>query len=661
MNRTQLEAILRAMGVTPPDVNRASLYLDYLQQAQTFFQTTLAANIGAPNYSFVRTAVRSANLLNEMAAMFDLYIGAAVDAALLLNVPNNETYQQYFDNNILTPGYPGTRNTFRGIYTVSTNALLQLYNHFTGNIQQACQRVYADRNALGTFFDELSPNTTNVVWGLSRIKSTGSDFHKGGKQVLIFTLTVDVTEAAGDTTMTTDKRIVYKPSDIETDCLLAGKSAVINAITPGFMTASLFEIYNTQLAAYKLANPAFTGLPVTTYGILPRSFQSAHVGGPPLPVRAAYGYLEYLNNDLSGTTIQYNGYFPFAQSDYMIFKSQNAAAITQAFYRTEGATAALACSFSIQDLHLENVRVKGYLPYLIDMEVSLAKASNSIESTVLIANVFGLAAGGINGLYLDAQEFGWSTPAPTASGANCYLDQDYETVFYQNRLWTWSGTRNKQNVMIDQPSLLTGFADGMTVLAFAEQNLAFNGWFARLNNVVVRYLPYPTSFFKNSFVTPYYLNPMNATGNAYTLQQLITGELTAKANNYVPGANPDFLSLAGVQCLTDLQQVDIPIYYYRIGMQEIIDSNGAQVPIPATVTINNAAPPPATVPFQVAPVLGRATFLANIPTTTIVYQAQVFPLANPPGNPARSLLLTPTITNALAAGGMNPQQVIPVN
>lgn len=656
MTYPELVAELKALRVTPPDNYRASLYLDYLQDAQTFFRTTLATNLGAANYSFVRTAVRSANLMNEMAKMFDLFIGTAVDQALRLNIPNNQTYEQYFNTNILN-NYPASRLAFRNTFTVSTGALQLLYNHFTGNIEQACRRLYADKALLEAFFDALTPNTINAIQELTAIRSTGSDFHKGGTQVLILAFNVDVVGLFDYNPVTEVKRLVYKPSDIEADCLLAGRSDVVNAIVPRFMTASLFEIYNAQLAAYKATHPGFTGLPVPVYGILPRNYQSTYLAGPPLPLRAAYGYIEYLNNDLSGTSIQFNGYYPFAQSDYLIFKSQNAAAVTRTFYLTEGAIAALACSFSMQDLHLENLRVKAYLPYLIDMEISLNKATDSIGATSLIDGL-GLPIGGINGLFLNAQDFTWVTPPPTATGNNCFLDQKYEPDYKENRLWQWEGIRNKQYVPIDQPALLTGFADGMTVLRAAQQNLAFDAWFTRLNNVVVRYIPYATAEFKNTYISPYYFNPLNATGQLYTMQTLVRRQLEVDARNYQAPDLPDFYVLAGNQCLTDLSQLDIPIYYYRIGMQQIVDSIGAQVQITNSVTIDNPNPPPATQQLPVTYAL--PTFFPNIPTTAIVDQQQIQPLGDA-RYAARLLLLQTSITNSLHVEDVSLHEALPVN
>ncbi|MFY0255957.1 DUF4135 domain-containing protein [Chitinophaga sp. 30R24] len=652
MNYVELEGILRNMGVTPPDIRRASLYLNYLQDARALFFDGLQPILGANNYNFVKTALRDKDLLNELADILDFYVGAAVQNSLIENENSNWTYAEYFNNTMLNDDYEENLDNFREANPVSTAALNHLYNHFTGNITRACERVYSDRGVLDTFYQALYTDTS-LVASLDGIKSTGSDFHKGGQQVLILTMKILMV----DTSLSTYqyRKMVYKPSDLEADCLLAGNSTAINAVVPHFMEASLFEIYNTALANYKMNNPAFKGLPVHTYGILPRNYQSVYHGDFPLPIREAYGYLEYLDNDLSGTTLQVNGYYPFGSSDYMIFNSQNETAIVQEYYRTAGALTALACTFSIQDLHVENMRVKKYLPYFIDMEISLHKAVQDVDATVLINVTLGNPSGGINGLMQDAQDSYWRLNSETARGDQVELRRVYKTVFYQNRLWKFVNTRNKINIPVNLQALQRGFNDGMIVLRAAQENNAFQPWFARLNNVVVRYIPYATAVFRTTFIVPYYLNPDNANGER-TLEVMLRNKLTQEALSYAPPNNPNFLVLATAQCLEDLEQVDVPIFYYRIGMQQIVDSGGALVPIPQTVLINNNNPPPDTVDFDVN--IGRATFFANVPTTTIVYEGQVQILSGD-GYADRVEVLRASINEAMEDADIT--QTIPVN
>ena len=65
---------------------------------------------------------------------------------------------------------------------------------------------------------------------------------------------------------------------------------------------------------------------------------------------------------------EYWGFYPFASSDFIVFRSQNEQSIVRDFYRMEGALAAICGSFSITDIHIENMRVVGLKPSLIDVE-----------------------------------------------------------------------------------------------------------------------------------------------------------------------------------------------------------------------------------------------------------------------------------------------------
>ena len=65
----------------------------------------------------------------------------------------------------------------------------------------------------------------------------------------------------------------------------------------------------------------------------------------------------------------------------------------------------------------------------------------------------------------------------------------------------------------------------------------------------------------------------------------------------------------------DYRNLDIPVFYHRIGTQDIVNSRGAQVLFPPNVPIDS---PHGTInaPVQV----GRATFFPNQPTQANVNQ-----------------------------------------
>lgn len=676
MDLVQLQTRLGQLGVRPIDVYRAALYIDYLDHAETYFITTLAGTVPnggfGNNYPFVADAVGSANLLQQLADLLDYFVAPAVEAELKrayagppngLNHggPAGWTYAQYFTNLILDANagtFAANILAFRNRYAITAQALLRLSANFEGNIFQACQRIIADRVLLTRFYSDLYEEDFAIL-SLQKIKSTGSDFHKGGKQVLILTFEVIHTVDYGPPVMFAPTRaelkVVYKPSDLEADCLLIGDSAVINrTLGIAFMAASLFEIYNQRLQIMKTANPAFTGEELATYRILPRNFLSAYGGGAPLPIRNAYGYIEYLDNDLSGTAKQVFGYYPFGASDYLIFSSQSKNDISRRFYRQEGAITALSASFSLIDLHIENVRVKTYRPYLIDLEISLVTAIDDIATTSLLGS-----NSGITGISLNTQDSFWTVLRPANPGAAA-MRLDYPTVYYQNRLWFAVPNRQKSTIGVSKRYLLQGFIDGMGVLQACQQNNDFQNWFQRLNNVIVRYIPYPTPTFKKVRDNTFLDNPGGVLNTV--LQEQLRTFLTVGYNTFQaagnPAAEPDFVSLTQPVSGPDYLNLDIPVFYHRIGTNGIVDSQGADVPIPPTVTINVPGNPPTTRQARVlgvGGVLNRATFFANSPTQNVVDQGQVQILGGAGFVNRRNALRTSIVTNL---GNNNPPSAI---
>lgn len=673
MDYNTLVANLQAMGVTPPDVLRASIYYQSLVDAQTFFNVTLAGPAPgglAGNYNFVQNAVQSASLLNELAVILDTYIAPAVQADLQDQYNNHGhggaagwTYRDYFDNMILDAvpaNYALNVANFFGRYPMTDHAKTQLQQNFLNNIQLCCQRVINDRVDLVTFYDDLYGDNFQIL-RLTRIKSSGSDFHKGGKQVLILHFAISYTQA-GVVTRNKTLKVVYKPGDLEADCLIAGDSAAVNAVTPGFMANSLFEIYNARLAIVKAANPAFTGLPLDTYRILPRTYNSQHGAGAPLPIQQSYGYLQYLNYDMVWDTINFWGYYPFASSDFFIFRTQDADEIISAFYRKAGAFAALASTFSVVDMHFENFRVSDYKPFAIDMEISLTSQVNDIANTSLIApNI-----GAFNTENFGAQNFHWVVDDINTPGG-AYIDREYENQTEANRLYAWAYNGARRLVPINNFYLLQGYNDGMQVLQAAQVALDFDPWFVRLNNnVVVRYLPFPTSTFKQVVTQAYIERVMgNPPGQAYpaTLDRVIIEQLTIAYEAYVNGNPPNFLAFVNGECGPDYQNLDIPVFYYRInaGNVEIVNSRGVVVNIPANVTTLQGGPPPVPTPAPCQPPrVGRATFFAADPTANVVRAPQVTVLGGA-GFAARSALIQASILAALgiAAVPANPGVLIP--
>ncbi|MDV3457681.1 DUF4135 domain-containing protein [Sphingomonas sp. HF-S4] len=673
MDFAQLSAHLTTLGVVlePDAARRAALYVDYLDAAHLYFNTTLNAvapgGLGAASYAFCQPALTSSNLLQELAEILDFYACPALDirmtAAFQVPPGNGYTYAQYFDNEIFDAvplNFTNNINAFRAAIPASATAIQQLAQNFMANVKQACDRIYSDRLALQNFYIDLDPQLT--IDTLARIKSTGSDFHKGGKQVLI--LTFNITSPARSATPSKLKTI-YKPSDLEADCLIVGDSTVINRVLHPtvFMASSLVEIYNARLATIKAGNPNFTGLPLKTYRLLPRNYLSAVPVANPMPIRDCYGYIEYLDNDISGTSSSVFGYYPWASSDYLLFNSENQAEIIRDFYRREGAFSALAGTFSLMDMHVENMRVMRRDPYPIDLEICLTTPVNDVTQTLLLGGF-----GGINGITVEGQDSLWRVANGNVAGG-AYMEREYPTFYYQNRLWRVQTGGQQRTVPVDQPNLIEGFNDGMAVLSAAQAANDFNGWFARLANVTVRCLPYPTSTFKNLLIRAL----ITGLDPALTLQQGIDVVLERfirdEYNNYAQGANtelPRFLSLALTEAGVDYLTLDIPVFYHRIGTTDIMNSRGATMAIPQQVSVAGPGTPPmpATrmVPVQGVPnaVLNRATYYAAAPTP-VIQASQVTILGAPMTSAPRATLLRNSINAFFIGANSNAtvQRIVP--
>ena len=628
MDTNQLTAALTQLGVTPPEPLRACFYLDKLTTTQTFLSTALAQPVAAGglgnDYPFVQQAVTATSLLNELAASLDEYLGPAVNnamAAFFRTTPS--TYQNYLTQQILNSSTnDNSISQFLVTYQITAQALLRITNNFQQNILLACQRIIADRAILQQFFNDQYPALT--ILGLTQIKSTGSDFHKGGKQVLILTFSIKY-YIQNIVPIWSELKVIYKPSDLEADCLLAGDSAAVNRVIPNFMQCpSLVEIFNNRVRAMLPTNPDLEELP--TYRFLPRNYLSLPVGSLTGLLRNAYGYIEYLGYELYGESFSKWDLFPLGSSDYLIFYLQNEQQIISQFYRQLGQLLALSGIFSITDMHIENVRVKSYQPFLIDLEVSLVEPITDLMRTAAFGNMGGINdTGGITGSHLNDQDFHWALRVLRTSGLQCLIE-DYKDKYYQNRLWI---VRSSRSVVPVSPFwLLEGFTNGMAVLQAAEQQSDFQAWFTRLNNVVVRYLPYDTTKFKAVRRIIYLDTPDSANSNALpgpTIQGAMLQQITNYYNAYAaaPTPEPNLLVWQNAQVQTDYDNLDIPVFYHRIGSLDILDSMGTPLLVqnPTIITVLNNATPPAPVAQAVA--TGRTTYFANVPTTTIVQQGQL--------------------------------------
>lgn len=648
MDENQLRQTLNGWGVNPPDVLRASLYLTQLQATRTFLLTTLGTTLG-PFYARVGTALQDPRLLDNFCGIIDRFVAPAVGRDLDTAYRGQyTTYQDYFNKFIFQANGGNFAQNVQAFYTrypSTDRVVLALTANFQQNIQTACQRLQQNWSDLNKTFCVTGSQITALI----RIEATGSDFHKGGQQVLIltFSLFIVITDNMGDVHPLTDTlKIVYKPSDLEADCRIAGDSAAVNTIHAGFQAASLFEIINTLVAAEKKNNPSLEPLP--TYKILPYNWGSSlHATGGVLPIRTSYGYIEFLEHKHAPGKNIWN-YYPFGQSDFKIFPKQNAVAIAKAFYQQLGELLAVASSFSIVDMHMENVIVNRYQARLIDLEICLTRAIETVDNTSFFGRV-----GGITAEVLDGVEYDWGVVGPDGDKA---IEKQFKEPppVKQNRLWTMEPDQ-VVNPGAEAPAraLSNGFLDGMMLIqggVNATPNV-FTAWFGRLTNVVVRFLPAPTADFRK-VMNDIYQQFMNVQDYSLgRIRTLVTESYTSYQGHPTPG--PNFVAIQDTYTGAAFLNGDIPTFYRRIDSLDIMDDSGNPVVIPATVTINNV-PPPGTRQVPVRVPLGRDTFFATPQTATNVRQDQVDFLSDGAQFGARYNLLHGTLLDELGLAAVPP-------
>lgn len=351
--------------------------------------------------------------------------------------------------------------------------------------------------------------------------------------------------------------------------------------------------------------------------------------------------MEYLSNDTSYSLGLMN-YYPLGTSDFVISRRQDETTIIPRFYRQMGQWMALACTFSLLDLHIENVRVSGYLPYLIDLELSLTQPTATVQQTLLLLG--GQApTSGINGEYNEAEVFAWVVGVSNPGAANQSIDitKEYVRKEFQNRLYALRP--NKKLVPVNPYWLFTGLRNGMNVLREIEQAGGFNAWFASINNVLVRVVPVATQdwrtvradIYENTVVAVPPPAPL-INNVAETLRFYLTAAFRSYMQNPTP--EPRFMVYAAAASDTDLQNFDIPAFYHRIGSVELLDSTGALMLVPATVTVNNPNQPPPTLTPNTN--VGPGAYFAGgaSPTAVNVQAGQVNALTGPNFNTRRLAL-----------------------
>lgn len=403
---------------------RARIYRRYLEEAKQCFYRYTNFQVSDTNKAKIQVALQDPNLLSCLAKAIDTYVatGVAYDLRkwryrILHDLPPPEEpplstvenptdvtflkspvlegedrevepegparlwYQKYFEwfiyRGYVTQTGDGGPTITTGVeayflrYPLIRHAAETCTRNFVENIKLACERVCRDAwpqggevGAIGqVFFINDRPKS------LVKIDPSGSDTHKGGKQVLFLTFQL-ISDGYG--------KLVYKPSDVEMDYRLLGNTDGMRNNYDLDNTPSLTELVNPNLNAPKC-------IPLPTYRILPRNHGSTLEEGdeanPILPIYTSYGYIEFLTHEPPA----YEDGKPkpmrqgSAPGDWV---TDNEATVRN-FYRQWGELIALCSVFSLCDLHRENVIVHNLQPYLIDLENCLAKPIDGFDGGLI--------------------------------------------------------------------------------------------------------------------------------------------------------------------------------------------------------------------------------------------------------------------------------------
>ena len=230
----QLRTSYQKMHVSFEDdfvLKRASIYYDTIAAIYNFFFQDDAKQqlnqVTQGGYAKVGPAFNSPRLLTSLCHLLDEHTVEVVNAELNRT---HYSYGKYFED--FFQRYPKSRNDILDQYLNLYQVFTKSTAYFRNNILLACIRVLTDWQDLERMFVSQKDQ---VLDQLIEIESTGSDFHKGGQQVLILTFS---TKPSGN-----PLRIVYKPSDMEVDCLIMGNTdALANANLANFQQESLMEL-----------------------------------------------------------------------------------------------------------------------------------------------------------------------------------------------------------------------------------------------------------------------------------------------------------------------------------------------------------------------------------------------------------------------------------
>jgi hypothetical protein len=545
-----------------------------------------------------------------------------------------QRYWRYFDWFVFPDDVGGGRNgvaAFYERYPLLEHAVKTVTGHYQSNIQLACERVREDWDSIAKAF---FPN--RKMQQLVKIKTTGNDFHKGGKQVLI--LTFEFADKSRE-------RVVYKPSAVEIDCRVVGDSSLFTVVSPkgsqdttGYtQTASLTELMNRYSQPGPLpqrTRPA--RLP--TYKILPYNRTS---------VADAYGYIEFLTHGPDGPDVDFvaaEDQIPprigdaIGQMDTTSPGVQNSDWIATtrqqsiAFYHQFGTLMAMAMAVSLCDLHLQNVIVHKRSPHLIDLEEAVKWPMRKVADTYLIGRNGPLQSFHDPGSpalklvkdFTDDVEIDRYGHDCTPAACVLYLD-DTSLDAPRPRPAPARVLAVGAPVSDEQRALVQGLAEGLKTLATVA-NDAVRKWASELDQTLARFVTYKTEEYAKAgraFYTGYCSTKlvlsdrsrMRAADGWYGGVAKVDGKTTERfflssvsfrrrtwaqksddfKNDYRDAAwrHPYFLLEHPDHTWRDYLNCDVPCFYHFLGSRDLRNSRGDVVELKAVIGWQKANMPDA--------------------------------------------------------------------
>jgi hypothetical protein len=532
------------------------------------------------------------------------------------------------------------------------------YN-FCNNLRLCCERLFERWDDLNEAFAPYMPWMGNlegeekkrypIFEHVERFIPTGSDYHKGGRQVVLVDMALvlgsvgpsNVTnkDLGGDfaaqvarmgddniNTLAEDEygieRIVYKPGDVELDCRMVGNSEVINHIQPsgykheGPADKSMSEKINAFLGSPTARSlPTYVILPYSPGSKLARNWGAA--GAPVIDIRQSYGFIQFLTHkpdtkddlgktanpsltDLKSGVTGYDKPGWLAESDWIAPDGGNPEVD---YFFIWGQLLAMCGTFSLSDMHSQNTIVHRH-PYPRDSAVYPPAGSTPKPHLIDMEDGFkwpmqSLAMTGIFVSNLNKTELGESRLA--VKGENSvdingeYMPSPAEMEKNQCFFYDAAGSlvRRARATAASKRAMCEGLLAVLEAFRDDTKNGQIVGWVDELSNTVARFVPVETKqFYLNLRAYADDKDPLDArkrkrVGSTRTHWQSLAHQTKELVQRAWSVSHPFFAIEHDEHGIYDLENRDIPFFVHEMGHAELLNSRGWKIDVGAVHTWQN--------------------------------------------------------------------------